>query len=160
LQNTLIDLKKHIHNYHINNAAFNCDSCDQNFQTSLLYEQHVKSQHQPDVLSPCNICGIVFANRNHLETHTPLCISPCTLESSDTNAELVTENNCMFSDNTCYKCDKVSTNLGDSSTHTIINHQQLAYKCYECDYSFETNIALSNHMNNNHDGARFLPPDV
>ena len=69
LQDTQIDLNKHIDNCHANNAVFRCDSCDQNFQTSALYEELLQSQHQPDVLSPCDICGIIFTNRNHLTDH-------------------------------------------------------------------------------------------
>jgi len=144
-------IKKRNRSNHINGAK--CELCGKIYSNEYNLNRHISVIHKQTMT--CNDCGITFKHKYsyeaHLRTHKQSFKhyegTNSTCKKTSGQIISVNENNTMK-----YICEICKMKFADNITlqkHTNI-HTLSMFKCNYCGQRYETNLALGNHIWENH----------
>lgn len=132
-----VALRRHIFNYHTNDAKFQCTICEKTLVSAEGLKLHMKS-HSADQLITCTICGKGFAEqyrlRNHMARH-----------SREAN-----EQRCSF-------CKRVFRDPKKLEMHLKSHTGQTDFYCTPCQRYFASDKLLRVHTKRMHESEASCP---
>lgn len=162
-------LKEHIQATHLK-EPFQCQECEQDFESKVLLNAHTKSEHTRLL---CPKCGESFINNQGLSCHLRVCDDkfangtptetrkkvihtlPCRYCSRKFNGrrklddhEAKHENNELIYQ--CDQCDWSFSRKDTLTTHQVGVHKGVRHRCDYCEEKFEHNKAKFDHMRTVH----------
>eukprot|EP00102_Acyrthosiphon_pisum_P024492 XP_016661702.1 PREDICTED: zinc finger protein 62 homolog [Acyrthosiphon pisum] len=140
---------------HINGAK--CDLCGKIYSSINYLKKHISMIHK-QTYEPmtCSFCGITFKHKFSYESHLRNKHKQLSKHYEGTNSTYKRTSGQIISVNKKnsmkYICEICKMKFDDNITlqkHTKI-HTLNTYKCNDCGQQYETNLALSNHVWENH----------
>ncbi|CAI6356705.1 unnamed protein product [Macrosiphum euphorbiae] len=147
-------IKKRNRSNHINGAK--CELCGKIYCNKYNLTRHVSVVHKKTYKPvTCNVCGITLKNKFSYEEHLRVTHKQLFKHYEGTNSTKKRTSEQIISVNTenvTYTCRMCGTRFSDIiafKKHAKI-HTSDKYTCNDCGQQYETNLALSNHIWENH----------
>ena len=123
-------------------AQFICEFCDSEFETEIILNQHISSNHKEKTTFTCDLCDYSFSQKHDLNRHVAS----------------VHEEKKPFKCDLCdYSCSrKDSMNRHVESVH----EEKKPFKCDMCDYSCFQKSTLKKHVESVHEKKKPFKCDI
>ena len=92
--------------------SYICEECGQRFKDTKMLEEHIAYKHRTQEPLPCDVCGLVLANIQLLQTHV-----------TNIHVPAPTQIKCQYCEKTAGNEDSLRTHINDEHVDYVILHK-------------------------------------
>ena len=160
---TVIKLKEHLQNHgtRLTENIIRChvDNCDQNVNTSSLYDHIIFGHYGDQYKLKCDQCEFKTTTSSKLKNHLMMHLDERPFKCRDcektfrTNSQLTEHSLIVHSKQqtiSCHECLAAFTTQSQLNKHKQTKHSNILVSCSLCEKTFSSGQSLKSHMRNVH----------